>query len=44
MEGLMAQNDKVIDGTQRYALAQNARIKTLQQGIEQYKQALDRHR
>ena len=34
MEGLMAQNDKVIDGTQRYALSQSARIKTLQQGIE----------
>ncbi|MFJ5769100.1 hypothetical protein [Psychrobacillus sp. NPDC093180] len=40
MESLMAQNDKVIDGTQRYALAQSARIKTLQQGIESYKQAL----
>lgn len=38
--GLMAQNDKVIDGTQTYALSQSARIKTLQEGIESYKQAL----
>ncbi|TQR05146.1 hypothetical protein [Psychrobacillus soli] len=40
LAGLMAQNDKVVDGTQRYALAQSARIQTFQEAIESYKQAL----
>ncbi|MFJ8064222.1 hypothetical protein ACIQYS_06300 [Psychrobacillus sp. NPDC096426] len=40
LAGLMEQHDKVIDGTQTYALAQSARIQTLQQGIESYKKAL----
>lgn len=40
MAGLMARNDKVIAGTETYALAQSARVKTLQEAIEQYKKAL----
>lgn len=42
LQALMVQNDKVIDGTQTYALAQSARIKTLQEGIESYKKALSK--